>query len=94
MRLSSFFLWQTMVHPPCFQNIGSERRSLYHPDDKPFDGFVDRASGETRIEDPRLNTLPLEWRNGANNHFKRTLHRYVNDETGEGYGRMNDLIHE
>ncbi|KAI4257074.1 MAG: hypothetical protein LQ352_001788 [Teloschistes flavicans] len=48
-------------------------------------GFVNGETGKTRIEDPRLGPLPPGWR--ILDHADTvSRHRYVNDETGEGFG--------
>ena len=59
-----------------------------------WNGFVNRETGETRVEDPRLGPLPPGWRI-AELGSQKDLYRYVNDGTGEGFGsdenyRMDD----
>ena len=54
-----------------------------------FDCFINRAFGETRLDDPRLGPLPPGWR-VADHEEKRAWNRYLNDSTGEGYDMNYD----
>ncbi|KAL9589496.1 MAG: hypothetical protein Q9203_001714 [Teloschistes exilis] len=48
-------------------------------------GFFNGKTRETRIEDPRLGPLPPGWRI-LEDDWMKSLPKYVNDETGEGFG--------
>lgn len=48
-------------------------------------GFLNGKTRETKIEDPRLGPLPPGWRI-LEDDWMKSLPKYVNDETGEGYG--------
>ncbi|KAL8668853.1 MAG: hypothetical protein Q9168_006532 [Polycauliona sp. 1 TL-2023] len=56
---------------------------IYKEGEGNMEGYIDRQTGETRYDDPRLGQLPFGWRLKDANRRPDWNNWFINDETGE-----------